>query len=141
MNKTHQAFSLLELMAVVAIIAILAAGGIPSYQHYIKKSRFNELVTAAMPFKAGVELCYQTQGELNNCDSGKQHVPPAISTGSLAGMVDSVQVTNGRITVTPKKQNGINKQDTFVLIPTIKSHHLQWARSGGAVDAGLVSGS
>lgn len=139
MQNQQNAFSMLELMAVLAIIAILAAGGIPSYQHYIKKSRINELVSAAMPFKAGVELCYQTQGELNNCDSGKHHVPPAINSGALAGLVDSVVVTNGKITVTPKKLYGINKQDTFVLLPSVKSHHLNWQRSGGAVDAGLVS--
>lgn len=139
MATVQRGFSMMELMAVISIIGILAAGGIPSYQHFMKKARFSELIKAAMPFKTGVELCYQTTGELNDCDSGKMHVPPAIETGKLAGLVDTISVTNGKITVTPKKEYGLNKQDTFELVPTIKNQHISWQRAGGAVVAGYVS--
>ncbi len=139
MQQIQQGFSLVELMAVVAIIAILAAGGIPAYQHFIRKARYSELISAAAPYKAAVELCYQTTGELNDCDGGKQSIPAAIAAGSLDGLVDSLDVTNGRITVTPKKEYGLNKQDTFELKPSIRNHHLTWQRAGGAVTAGYVS--
>ncbi len=139
MPQYLKGFSMMELMAVVSIIGILAAGGIPSYQHFMKKARYSELIKAAMPFKTGVEICYQSSGDLNECDSGKMHVPPAIESGKLAGLVDTVSVSNGKITVTPKKQNGLNKKDTFELIPTIKHQHITWQRGGGAVQAGYVS--
>jgi prepilin-type N-terminal cleavage/methylation domain-containing protein len=44
--KEYQAFSLIELMVVIAIVAILAAVAIPSYKAYLIKSRSGSLTTA-----------------------------------------------------------------------------------------------
>lgn len=45
--KKHQGFTLIELMIVVAIVAILAAVALPLYQDYVARSQVSEGVIAA----------------------------------------------------------------------------------------------
>ena len=53
----QQGFTLIELMIVVAIVAILAGVGMPAYQNYTKKAQFSEVIGATAAYKTGVEIC------------------------------------------------------------------------------------
>ncbi|RMH94179.1 pilin [Lysobacter pythonis] len=53
--KKQQGFTLIELMIVVAIIAILAAIALPQYQNYVAKSQF----TAGMSEAAAGKTAYE----------------------------------------------------------------------------------
>jgi type IV pilus assembly protein PilA len=53
----HQGFTLIELMIVVAIIAILAAIAIPQYQRYIARSQLSRADGELGALKSPVEGC------------------------------------------------------------------------------------
>ncbi|MDZ7924929.1 MAG: type IV pilin protein [Marinagarivorans sp.] len=58
-GKTHQGFTLIELMVVVAVIAILAAIAVPSYQQYIIKSEIRTAQSDLLSLSLNFENRYQ----------------------------------------------------------------------------------
>ena len=77
MNSNQKGFTLIELMIVVAIIGILAAVAIPSYQDYTARAQVSE----AMTLTSGVKT------PLSEFVSDKGQLPTAIAslTDSTAG--------------------------------------------------------
>src|SRR5690349_11125210 len=62
MKNLQKGFTLIELMIVVAIIAILAAIAIPAYQNYVAKSQFSESQTVADGIKTAVAEYWTQKG-------------------------------------------------------------------------------
>ena len=56
MKKNMQGFTLIELMIVVAIIAILAAIALPAYQNYVRKSQVTAGLAEITPGKTNFEI-------------------------------------------------------------------------------------
>lgn len=62
----HNAFSLIELLVVVAIVGILSALALPSYQSYVDDARRSQAQAALMAFAAAMERYYVETGSYSN---------------------------------------------------------------------------
>lgn len=63
MKYLQQGFTLIELMIVVAIIGILAAVAIPSYQDYTARAQVSEGMSLASQFKTPLAEFYADKGD------------------------------------------------------------------------------
>jgi len=60
--KINKGFTLIELMIAVAIVAILAAIAVPSYQSYIKTTKLSEGTDALSSAQVKMESFFQNAG-------------------------------------------------------------------------------
>lgn len=97
----RKGFTLIELMIVVAIIAILATIAIPSYQNHTKKAAISELLQAVAPYRSEVELCVYTTNDVKKCTAGQNGIQANL-TESKSRYLSSITVNGGAITVEGK---------------------------------------
>ena len=133
MKNIQKGFTLIELMIVVAIIAILAAIAIPAYQDYAIRSQVSEGLTLADGAKTAVAEFYTNTGHLptNNTSAG------LANAASIGGnYAQSVTVTNTAINVKYGKTGAANgfgtKANTNIdgkqiqLSPITKAGSISW---------------
>ena len=136
MKQVQKGFTLIELMIVVAIIGILAAVAIPSYQNYIMKAKFTEVVQATAPTKLAIEGCFQESQDITKCGTPSSNGVPADS--GATGKVTSVTTTgSGIITATGDSATFGGTAYTIILTPTAAgasgSQNLTWDKTGTCV--------
>ena len=102
LKSVKKGFTLIELMIVIAIVAILATIAVPSYQNYTKKAAISELLQASAPLRAEVELCIYNTGKTDNCSGGQNGIQADVTDATKQKYVKSTAVKSGAITVTGK---------------------------------------
>jgi len=125
MKSMQKGFTLIELMIVVAIIAILAAIAIPAYQNYLIRSQVSEGMTLAGGARTAVAEFYSNYGRWpsTNQSAGLPAAPKSVS----GKYVESVTITTGVIDAKfgSGANQAINNKD-FILSPSANGGSFQW---------------
>ncbi|GAB2788379.1 pilin [Dyella kyungheensis] len=116
MKNVQKGFTLIELMIVVAIIAILAAIAIPQYQSYITKAQFSESQTVADGLKTPVVEYFNQTGSCPVVGGPNGTGGSLATTGASYG---GKYVSTA--TVVDNAPTGCNIEVTFKATPSVSS--------------------
>jgi len=117
-------FTLIELMIVIAILAILLAIAIPAYQDYTVRAKVSEALNAAAPAKLAVSEFVTTENVLPN-----DLAEAGFSSDIQSEFVNSVKWANSNIEVFISGEVGGStaaNDKAFVLSPFTNGAAVNW---------------
>ena len=110
LNKKKKGFTLIELMAVIAIVAILAAVLVPTVNGYITRAKKTGVITQARSVVNAVEVYNQTGTQITNSES----------VGSLIAKLDVLDAKDvNKLGVIGEGETEANIETTYYVIKQI----------------------
>jgi len=104
---TQKGFTLIEMMIVVAIMAIIAGIAVPSYQNNIRKANRQDGMDMALEVAQRMERCFTAYSAYNNANC-----PTAATTSTKGHYAVTVVATASTFTVTAAATTAQQKKDT-----------------------------
>jgi type IV pilus assembly protein PilE len=102
-RRRLQGFTLIEVMIVVAVVALLSAVAYPSYMAQVAKGRRTDGKQALVELAQKLERFYTERGTYAGATLGAAGVYPAVSGGGYYALAIATQNANGfSITATPQ---------------------------------------
>jgi prepilin-type N-terminal cleavage/methylation domain-containing protein len=125
--QTQRAFSMLELITVVAIIAILAALSIPAYLQHVTATKISSLWQLAEPAKLYVESQYLK----NNINVNALVVNSGTTdfTSADSSLVKCITIQNGVISVVGNPDSFFGNTYWVAWSPSVSSGRITWSCS------------
>ena len=138
MKTKQQAFTLIELMIVVAIIGILAAMALPAYQDYVKRAHVSEGLVLSAGAKMAVLEYFSSNNafpKTTNCNTATDcNALVGLATSITGNAVTSLAVGDGGI-ITITYNNKVDVTDNLLsLSPTDSGGAIKWQCASAATN-------
>jgi len=137
MKKTQPqlGFTLIELMIVTAIIGILASVAIPSYEHYLNRARFTEVVLAASVYKTAIIVAAEA-GRFTSMDDIQEGTNGIPAQQTQTATDHGIHVHEGEIQVEWRDDGSILEDVKFELEAQNFTPPIMWEINGSCVEKG-----
>jgi type IV pilus assembly protein PilE len=122
MNRTHQGFTLIELMIVVAIVGILSAIALPSYNEYIRRGHRAEARAGLLQAAQWMERAATANGTYpNNATNDLPLIDSLTTVPGLRYVIARTMPSSASaftLTATPQGSQGGDKCGIYTLTQT-----------------------